>query len=205
MRDRAPIFIALCDLLLCVLAVVICAVTQTKAKTDGLKPKAEYLVQMTYPVSIDEDVDLWVARPQGAPVFYGSRQNGCADLDRDSLGFSTSVITLEDGSKVQDKANTETTSIRCFEPGRWDVGVNLYSEHGHGDKAIPIHVEVTGLNPNIRVVWAGDVTLDHTGQTINVISFDLDKDGKLTLAETPLEPITDRWTKFKPGTQAGQP
>lgn len=198
MRDRAPIFIALCDLLLCVLAVVICAVSASKAKTDGVKPKAEYLVQITWPVLIDEDVDLWVARPHGAPVFYGSRQNGCADLDRDSLGNSTSLIKLEDGSVVQDKANTETTSIRCFEPGQWDVGVNLYSDHGHGNQPIPVHVEVTGINPDVRTVWAGDVTLDHTGQTINVVSFDMDKDGKLTLVSPPLEPITDRWTRLKP-------
>lgn len=200
MRDSRGIWIGLADLLLCVVSVVIVAVAPTKAKTDGVKPKAEYLIQMTYPIGIDEDVDLWVARPQGAPVFYGSRQNGCADLDRDTLGNSTSIITLDDGTKVQDKANTETTSIRCFEPGVWAIGVNLYSEHGHGDKLIPVHIEVTGINPNVRTIWAGDVTLDHTGQTVNVVSFDMSKDGELTRVDPPLEPITDRWTKFKPGT-----
>jgi hypothetical protein len=30
------------------------------------------------------DVDLWVIDPVGRPVVYGSRQVGCASLDRDS-------------------------------------------------------------------------------------------------------------------------
>jgi hypothetical protein len=94
--DRSPMWIGLADLLLCILSVVIVAVAPTKAKVDGVKPKAEFLITADWPVALDSDVDLWLVGPEKKPVFYGSREAGCVSLDRDSLGFSTSQITLAD-------------------------------------------------------------------------------------------------------------
>ena len=165
--DRSPIWIGLADLLLCILSVVIVAVAPTKAKVDGVKPKAEFLITADWKVELDSDVDLWVVGPEKKPVFYGSREVGCASLDRDSLGYSTSMITLADGSVVQAESNKETTTIRCIAPGHYDVGVNLYSDRelAKGLKSIPVRVEVTGLNPRVTVLSAKDVALDQVGQT----------------------------------------
>ena len=137
--DRSPIWIGLADLLLCILSVVIVAVAPTKAKVDGVKPKAEFLITADWNVELDSDVDLWLVGPEKKPIFYGSREVGCASLDRDSLGFSTSVITLADGSVAQAESNKETTTLRCIEPGRYDVGVNLYSDRelAKGANSIP--------------------------------------------------------------------
>ncbi len=199
MRDRSPIWIGLADLLLCVVCVVICAVAPIKAQTDGVKPKAEYLLSADWDVMLDSDVDLWVVNPSSKPIFYGSRQVGCADLDRDSLGFQTSLVTLADGSTVRAVSNKEVISVRCFEPGHWDIGVNLYSDRelAKGRKDIKVHVEIVGLNPEVRTIFAKDVTLDRVGETVNVISFDMDRAGKITLADPPLEPITDAYWRRK--------
>ena len=126
--DRSPMWIGLADLLLCILSVVIVAVAPTKAKVDGVKPKAEFLITADWPVALDSDVDLWLVGPDKKPVFYGSREAGCVSLDRDSLGFSTSQITLADGSTAQSESNKETATIRCIAPGHYDIGVNLYSD-----------------------------------------------------------------------------
>jgi hypothetical protein len=117
MRDRSSIWIGLADLLLCIVSVVIVAVAPTHPKTDGIRPKAEYLISADWDVMLDSDVDLWLVNPSRKPIFYGSRQVGCADLDHDSLGFQTSLITLADGSTVRAVSNKEVTSVRCFEPG----------------------------------------------------------------------------------------
>ena len=159
------------------------AVNPAHAKVDGIKPKAEFLITADWPVSLDSDVDLWVVGPDHKPVFYGNRQEACADLDRDSLGYSTSRITLVDGSVIQQDSNKETTSIHCLAPGHWDVGVNLYSDRElskpNGVRTIPVHVELTGINPTVRTLFATspypgspypDVQLDHVGQTINTFS-----------------------------------
>ena len=194
MKDRSSIWIGLCDLLLCVLSVVIVAVAPTKAKVDGVRPVAWFLITAEWAVQWDSDVDLWVIPPEGRPVFYGSRQVGCTDLDHDDLGNTTSQVTLADGSVVHAKSHKETTSIRCLVPGHYDVGVNLYSDReipAGRATSIPVHVEVTGINPQVTTLFSGDVALEHRGQTINVVSFDLTADGKITLTGTPLAPVTD--------------
>jgi hypothetical protein len=53
-----------------------------------------------------------------------------------------------------------------------------------------VHVEIIAVNPNVRVLYAKDVTLDRVGQTINVESFDLSRERGLSLAEPPLELVT---------------
>lgn len=199
-RDMSTIFIAATDMFLCVLAVVIVAVAPTKAKTDGVKPKAEYLIQAEWDINRDIDNDLWVSGPTRKPVFYGSRQVGCAELDRDSLGFSTQHVVLADGSTVRSKSNIETISLRCIEPGHWDVAVNRFSDHtGERGTSINVHVEVTALNPTVRTVWAGDVTVGHVGDTVNAVSFDLDAEGHLSLVAVPLEPLTSAYERAKAG------
>src|SRR3984957_1132867 len=186
--DRSPMWIGLADLLLCILSVVIVAVAPTKAKVDGVKPKAEFLITADWKVELDSDVDLWLVGPDKKPAFYGSREAGCASLDRDSLGLSSSQITLADGSLGQSEAKKETATIRCVAPGHYDVGVNLYSDRdlAKGAASIPVRVEVTGLTPQVTPLFAGDLVLDQVGQTINVASFDLSPDGKITRVEPPL-------------------
>ena len=191
MKDRAPIFIALSDLLICLLCYVLIAVAPSKAKVEGVKPKAEFLISSEWPVELDSDVDLWVIGPSHKPVFYGSRQVGCAALDRDSLGNSTSLVTLADNTVVREVSNKETTTLRCLEPGHWDVAVMLYSDRMIAKGAaqfIPVHIEMTGLNPQVRLLASADVKLDHVGQSINAFSFELSADGSIKLVPTPLTP-----------------
>lgn len=200
MRDGAPIFIALSDLLICLLCYVLIAVAPSKAKTDGIHPKAEFLVSADWPVSLDSDVDLWLVGPDRKPVFYGSRLVACASLDQDSLGNSTSLVTLVDDTQVRADSNKETTTIRCLAHGHWDVAVNLYSDRelAKGALRIPVHVEIVGLNPSVRTLFSADVALDRDGQTINVVSFDLDSEGHVKLVSPPLEPLTDSYRKGTP-------
>ena len=61
-----------------------------------------------------------------------------------------------------------------------------------------MRVEIIGLNPRVTTLFAKDVALDQVGQTINVASFDIGFDGKITLVEPPLEPITDAYRRAKP-------
>lgn len=193
-RDRAPIFVAFTDLLICLLCYVLIAVSPTKAKTDGVKPPAQFLITADWPISDISDIDLWVVGPSRKPVFYGSRQVGCADLDHDDVG-SSSRITLADDSVVTAVAHKEVATLRCIEPGHFDVAVNEFTDNTRG--LIPVHVEIVGLNPNVRTLFSGDVMLGHTGQTANIVSFDLDREGKLTLAQPPLESVLDAYEKTK--------
>jgi hypothetical protein len=58
-------------------------------------------------------------------------------------------------------------------------------------------VEAPGLNPQVTILFAGDVSLDHFGQTVSVVSLDTDRDAKITLRDPPIEPITDIYKRAK--------
>jgi hypothetical protein len=196
MRDRSSIWIGLADLLLCVLSVVIVAVAPKEPAQSGVPEKAEYLMSAEWSVDLDADVDIWMVPPSKKPVFYGSRDVGCARLDSDNRGFVDEWITLADGTKVKVESDKETISVRCIEPGRYDLAVNLYAFRKDGvtksgaAPGVKVHVEIVAVNPKVHVVFAKDVTLDRVGQTINVESFDLSRRGEIALTEPPLELVT---------------
>ncbi len=198
MRDRSSIWIGLADLLLCVLSVVIVAVAPKEPAQSGVPEKAEYLLSAEWDVNLDADVDIWLIPPGKKPVFYGSRDVGCARLDSDNRGFIDDVVTLADGTKVKVDSDKETISLRCVEPGHYDLGVNLYAFRQNGatqvgalhGPGVKVHVEIVAVNPKVHLVYAKDVTLERVGQTINVESFDLSNGGRIALAEPPLELVT---------------
>ena len=201
MRDRSPIWIGLSDLLLCVVSVVIVAVSpSTKAK--GPERKAEFLISADWNVDINADVDLHVRTPGGAQVYYTMRQANCASLDRDSRGFIDGRIKLADGSETKVASYKETVTVACLEPREWDVAVNLYGDKGRLDSSgvyheapegdtVPVHIEVLRINPSLKIEWAGDVALNRVGQTLNVVSFELAPGGALKLVDPPVTPIDE--------------
>jgi hypothetical protein len=175
-----------------------------QGQTDGIKPRAEYLITLESSIVVAADPDLWVLTPTGKPVFYGSREVGCATLDSDPVGFSSNVVTLADGSTAKLESDKETTALRCVEPGHY-VGVNLYALPGRWRRAgrtgrfgPECHLQIVSLNPSVRLMFPKDVVLNRVGQTINVVSFDMDRDGKITLIDPPLEPITAAFQGARP-------
>ncbi len=194
--DHSTLWVALADLLFAVLAVVIVAVAP-KANSDGVRLTAQKIITAEWPVDeFDADVDLWVIPPSRKPVFFGSRQDTTVTLDQDNRGWIDSATVLPDGTpSILDRAK-EMTSLRGLQPGHYDVGVNLYSWHPHGKQDIdhapvPVHIEIVDLNPSTHVLFQKDVRFQIDSETINVVSFDLDTDGRVTFVDPPLEPVTN--------------
>ena len=204
-RDRSPIWIGLADLLLCMLSVTIVAAHPKSEHEGGVKQKAEYLASIEWNVDIDADADIHMMPPSKKPVFYASRDVGCATLDRDNRGFIDSIITLADGSQTKVESDKETIAIRCIEPGRYDLAANLYAHRKDNvnqtestSLGLKVHVEIVKLNPEVQVAYSRDIVLDRVGQTVNWASFDMDRTGAITLVDPPLEPITASYQK-RPG------
>jgi len=194
--DRSPVWIGLCDMALAVLAVVVVAVNPPQ-QARGVEMKAEMLATIEWDVNTDADVDIHMMSPSHKPVFYGSRDVGCATLDRDSRGFLDNLIALADGSQTKVQSDKETIAIRCLEHGHYDIAANLYAYRVNSidqvdrkDLGLKVHVEILGLNPSVRVLFAKDIALDRVGETVNWASFDLDRSGHVTLVDPPLTPIT---------------
>ena len=201
-RDRSPIWIGLADLLLCILSVTIVAAHPKSEHESGVKEKAEYLASIEWDVNVDADVDIHAMAPLRKPVFYASRDVGCATLDRDNRGFLDSVITLADGSQTKVESDKETIAIRCKEFGHYDFAANLYayridnvSQIASNSLGLKIHCEIVALNPTMKVLFSKDIVLNSVGQTVNFASFDMDRDGAITFTDPPLEPITASYQK----------
>lgn len=211
--DDEATWTAMLDVVLAILAVVLCAVSVVQAKQDGVPEKAAYLITIDWPVSVDADVDVHLLTPSGKPAFYGARQVGCARLDQDNKGFQDLYVRLADGSQTKLNSYKETVSLRCIEPGRYVAAANLFAwrdangigHHDRHDIGLKVHCEVVAVNPTVHLVWAGDVTLDSVGETINFSAFDLDASGAITLVDTPLTPITEGYSKPSNYTPGGQP
>ena len=202
MTDRSPVWIGLCDMALAVLAVVVVAVNPPQ-QARGVEMKAEMLATIEWDVNTDADVDIHMMSPSHKPVFYGSRDVGCATLDRDSRGFLDNLIALADGSQTKVQSDKETIAIRCLEPGHYDLAANLYAYRVNSidqvdrkDLGLKVHVEILGLNPSVRVLFAKEIALDRVGETVNWASFDMDRSGHVTLVDPPLTPITASYQRL---------
>ena len=187
MMDRSPVWIGLCDMALAVLAVVVVAVNPPKP-ARGVEMKAEMLASIEWDANVDADADIHMMAPSHKPTFYGSRDVGCATLDRDSRGFLNNVIALADGSQTKVESDKETIAIRCVEPGHYDLAANLYAyrvnsvnQVNRKGLGLKVHVEILGLNPTVRVLSAKDVVLDRVGET---------------LVDPPLTPITASYQRL---------
>jgi hypothetical protein len=194
-RDRSTIWIGISDLLLCVVCVVIVAVNPPKPVHAGVDEKAEYLLTVEWSTEPDADVDIWLQTPRKMPVFFNSRQVGCATLDQDNKGWGDSIIHLPDGSTTKVRAVKETIALRCIEPGHYDLAVNLFGFSNHeGAPGLPLpaHVEITGLNPEVKTLFSKDISLTYQKQTINVASFDLSPNGDMTFVDPPLKPVSTK-------------
>ena len=205
MRFRRTSLWALIDVLGVSLGVALLSV-HPKAESKGVEKKAELLLTATWDTRYDADVDLWHVAPDGRPTFYSARDVGCARYEQDDRGYLDGHVTLADGTQAAVPAFTETITLRCIEPGRHDAAVHLYAYRDKGLSALPtrrglavrVHIELIALNPSYRVLDAKDVTLDHVSQSVNALSFELARDGTVTLAEPPLGLVVEKFQRANP-------
>jgi hypothetical protein len=196
MIDRSTIWIGISDLLLCILSVVICAVSPHVPA--GAERKAEFIVTLSWSNDVDADVDAWLNTPKQSPVYFHNRQVGCSALDMDNHGWVDSYSYVKGREELNDTAE-EVIAIRCKEAGHYDFGANLfgYSQHAsekshtvNGHRDIRVNAKVEAINPTVTVLWQGFVTLQNDGETINIVSWDMAPNGDLTFVDPPLTPIT---------------
>jgi hypothetical protein len=146
------------------------------AKTGDVDNKAEFLITLTWPDGRREDVDLYVADPEGRMVWFRSREAGLMHLDRDDLGLGNDVIEVS-GKKVINPANQEIVSIRGIASGEYVVNLHLYRDDR--GKPVPVKVKVEKLNPKVELVFYGDVTLQQRGEERTAVRFSVSPDGRV--------------------------
>jgi hypothetical protein len=153
------------------LALLAMAPKTTEGKVDS---KAEFIITMDWPDSHPDDLDLMVEDPGGNIAWFRHKEAGFLTLDRDDRGGVHDTIVIN-GKRVATPIREEVTTIRGLVAGEYTVNVSHYV--ATTGKPVPANVRVQKLNPVARVIYEGQVTVDHKGDEKTVVRFRLDDKG----------------------------
>ena len=156
--------------------------TQT---AKAVEPKAEFVLEMTWPDGSLDDIDLWLMLPDGQKVGFNRKDIGLATLDRDDRGgYGDAYLAGSERRLI--RTNREVIAVRGIAPGRYIVNAHYYAKFtedviGFADEwklpSLPVKVKLTQLNPRIVEVGANEVTLSTVGEQATVFAFDVDDKG----------------------------
>ena len=63
-------------------------------KKKEIEQKAEYVITITWPGDMSDDVDSWLEDPTGKVMYFRKREAGLMHLDRDDLGSLNDTILV---------------------------------------------------------------------------------------------------------------
>lgn len=162
---------------------------------SGVEMKAEYVITMTWPNEVFDDIDTHLLLPTGQMVNFKNRDTPMATLDRDDRGASGDVIVKPNGDQELRMVNQEIITIRTQTPGTYAVNLHVFQtiptifvgmEARHPTTGLPFkaHVKLTKLNPRYTDVIEVDVTLTEVGEQVTAFSFDIDDQGNVVKINT---------------------
>ena len=166
-----------------------------QARKGRVDLKAEYIISVSWPDELADDIDLWVQDPIGETVSYLRKDAGWLHLDRDDRGEINDTVLI-DGKEVVYPINQEVVTIRGIIPGEYTV--NLYYYTAAQPDPVEALVKVEKVNPTLRTVFVRQLTLAAQDDEQTAVRFTLDHEGeveavnqlqrRLTPYELELEP-----------------
>jgi hypothetical protein len=163
--------------LLCFVAFFAIALILINPESEDKKidVKAEFIISMSWPEDIDDDVDLYVEDPAGNLVSFSRREDGLMHLDRDDMGRSNDTIETDFGS-IEYNENREIVTIRGTVPGEYVINVHMYSKRSEG--LTPVFVQVDKINP-FSTVFTNTIDLRYNGHEETAVRIVVDKDSNI--------------------------
>lgn len=167
------------------------AMMNQKKNDSNIVMKAEYLITVSWPNHLDDDVDVYIEDPYGTIVFFQSREGGLMHLDRDDTGKLNDFINTPAGVATYNE-NREIVTLRGFSPGEYTLNVHMYRRNMHKSPATPpptepcpVTVQMDKLNPYSTVLLK-TVELMNNGDEVTVTRFTLDNKGNVvSMDQTP--------------------
>jgi hypothetical protein len=146
------------------------------AKKGDIITPAQFLITMTWPGNLNDDIDLWVQDPAGNVVGFMSKDKGIMNLDRDDLGSVNDEIQVG-GETIKININQEVVSLRGIVAGEYYISVHYYRRDTiNPPEPFPVKILVTKINP-YSIVYQQEQTFSSEGEIINYYSFQVDPSG----------------------------
>lgn len=152
-----------------------------QARKGSVDLKAEYIISVTWPDHLPDDIDIWVEDPHGAIVSYVRKDVAWLHLDRDDRGEVNDTIMV-DGKEVIYPINQEVVTIRGIIQGEYVVNLNYYKASGEGP--FDALVKVEKVNPTLKTIYVQKVPMVEENQEVTVVRFTLDAAGELSNLNT---------------------
>jgi hypothetical protein len=146
------------------------------ARKGRVNLKAEFIISVTWPDQLADDIDLWVQDPIGETVSYLRKDAGWLHLDRDDRGEVNDTVMI-DGREVIYPINQEVVTIRGIIPGEYVV--NLYYYKAAQRSPVEALIKVEKVNPTLQTVYVRKVQLAQQDEEQTVVRFTLDGVGKI--------------------------
>ena len=146
-------------------------------KDNNVVAKGEFVIVMTWPKEMDNDVDIYVEDPEGNLVAFMRREEGLMHLDRDDLGKRNDVVYTRFG-EIGDDENREIVTLRGIMPGEYVINVHMYMKREESPLT-PVTVQLDKINP-YSTIMIKRVTLGDSGDEKTAFRFILNNDGDVT-------------------------
>ena len=162
-------------------------------KKKEIEQKAEYVITVTWPSGMNDDIDSWLEAPMEQVMYYREKEVGLMHLDRDDLGNLNDRQNVPGVGMVNYPYNREITTIRGIMPGEYVFNVHLYRKVSK-DSSIPIPVTVIleKLNPQVKLLYSKTVTLIDAWEEKTIIRFVLDVNGEITESFFIYKPLVNK-------------
>ncbi len=146
---------------------------EQKAKVDL---DAQYVITVTWPDNVPDDIDTWIEDPKGQVAWYRNRNAGLVHLDRDDRGMLNDKITIN-GEEVANPLNQEVVAIRGVVPGEYTVNLHYYETETQ--KPVDVLVRMARINPVYEIVFYDKVSMPHKGAEKTAFRFSLTPGGEV--------------------------
>ena len=154
---------------------------------SSIEVKAEYIITMSWPDDMDNDIDIYVEDPLGNLCFFRRREEGLMHLDRDDLGFKNDTVETPSG-KIKYPYNREIITLRGYHTGEYCVNAHAFKK---GDpRPCEVTVQVDKINPVMKTMIINSATLTENGDEKTVLRFRLDSAGEILSSNTLQKSLT---------------
>jgi len=156
-----------------------------KAEENEIKkPKAEFLITLTWQQGVNHDVDLWIRDPNGTLTFFRELENGITHLDRDDLGSINDKYMDGYGIERLIPINQEIATIRGFLAGEWIINIHYYRMGEYEqEKEANCQIIMTKLNPKSKIILTQNLTLTEQWEEKTAARIMMDGNGEIIAIE----------------------
>ena len=161
------------------------------AKRADIEVKAEFLITVTWPDNLEDDVDTYVEDPAGNLVWFRSREPGLMHLDRDDLGKRNDEVVTAAGT-ILFPENREIVTLRGIVPGEYVVNIHMYFKVGQ--EPVPVTIQIDKINP-YSVVLRKTIELKSKGDEVTVARFSVKSNGDVIDVNKLPKKLVEGWQK----------